>query len=147
MSSIQIHEFSSEFNEKRKDGEIVSGGYKSEVGPGTIDVPRKIKEAVKRCDFEINGNYPPEGEDFALVAREIDEYSVLAVVRRIPEDGKRPVVAYRYFWLEKRQGEDIDGIGTLLIWSRGLGDVYKRQILLYIIFVKTIIFLLLGLGM
>ncbi|MBD2183038.1 peptidoglycan-binding domain-containing protein [Aerosakkonema funiforme] len=123
MSSIQIYEFSREFDETEKDGKTVSGGYKNEVGPGTRDVPPKIKEAVKRGDFRILDSYEPQKGEFALIGREInDKYSVLAVATSLTEDGSRPGVCYRYFWLEKRQDEDIDGIGTLLIWWKKVGE-------------------------
>ncbi|MCL1463932.1 peptidoglycan-binding domain-containing protein [Argonema galeatum] len=116
MSVIKIEEFSREFYETEKDGKIVSGGYNNEVGLGTTTVPPKIKEAVDRGDFRILDSYPPQGGKFALIGREIDKYSVLAVATSLREDGSRPGVCYRYFWLEKPQNENIDGIGTLLLW-------------------------------
>ncbi|MFB2920756.1 peptidoglycan-binding domain-containing protein [Aerosakkonema funiforme] len=121
MSVIKIEEFSRKFYETQKNGKFVSGGFDREVGLGNKIVPEKIQQAVNEGYFRINDSYAPEGEEFALVAREIDEYSVLAVARSILEDGGRPVVAYRYFWLEKHQNEDIDGIGTLLIWWEKVG--------------------------
>lgn len=124
MSSniLQIHEFSRELIDiTQKDGKWVSGGFgASEIANVTHPVPDKIKEAVIRGDLRINDNYPPKKQEFALLAKEIDEYAILAVATGESDDKNRPLIAYRYFWLEKPQqnnnNQDIDGIGTLILW-------------------------------
>ncbi|NJR73008.1 MAG: hypothetical protein HC773_03490 [Scytonema sp. CRU_2_7] len=148
--SLQIYEFSRELIDiSQKNGKYVSGGFGSEVGRFHHPVPEKIKDAVNRGDFRINDNYPPhtklqanmvfrhcdwnevEGsnlinrellqqQEYALVAREIDEYSVLAVASGAIDDKNRPLVVYRYFWLSKPE-ENIDGIGVLLKWWLNAG--------------------------
>jgi hypothetical protein len=66
----------------------------------------------------LNDNYPPDQDDFSLIAREInDKYSVLAVANRQLDDGGRPTIGYKYFWLDKSKlSRYVDGIGTLLHW-------------------------------
>ncbi|RUT00751.1 hypothetical protein DSM106972_071600 [Dulcicalothrix desertica PCC 7102] len=119
--NLQIHEFSREFIDIReKDGKLVSGGFgASEIAHETHPVPDKIKQAVNRGDLRINDSYPPLQQEFALLAKEIDEYAILAVATREHDDKNRPLIAYRYFWLEKPENnsnDDIDGIGTLILW-------------------------------
>lgn len=118
---LQIHEFSREFIDIReKDGKLVSGGFgASEIANATYPVPDKIKQAVNRGDLRINDSYPPSQQEFALLAKEIDEYAILAVATQEHDDKNRPLIAYRYFWLEKPENnnnDDIDGIGTLILW-------------------------------
>lgn len=118
---FHIHEFSREFKPKKNNhGKIVSGGYGQEVGPtgpDSADVPDEIKEAVNSDYFRINDSYCPKDKEIALIARELSKYSVLAVATKVPEDGNRPGVAYRYFWLEKNSHEpNFDGIGIILYW-------------------------------
>ncbi len=121
-TSLQIHEFSREFLDvTRKDGKFVSGGFgASEIANKTYAVPDKIKEAVNRGYLRINDNYPPKEQEFALLAKEIDEYAILAVATGEHDDKNRPLIAYRYFWLAKPQdndsNNDTDGIGTLILW-------------------------------
>jgi hypothetical protein len=123
QNSIQIYEFSREFiNISQKDGKWVSGGFGSEIGLSNRPVPEKIQDIVKRGDFQINDNYPPKENEYALIAWEVDEYSVLTVATRLEDDKTRFFNAYRYFWLEKNASQDIDGIGTLLIWWRNAGE-------------------------
>ncbi|MGK7883211.1 MAG: peptidoglycan-binding domain-containing protein [Crocosphaera sp.] len=55
-------------------------------------------------------------EEIALIAREISQYSILAVVTHGSDDGSRPIVCYRYFWLENADTDDFDGVATLLKW-------------------------------
>ncbi|MBD2775235.1 hypothetical protein [Iningainema tapete] len=114
---VQIHEFSRELIDvSQKDGRYVSGGFGKEVGVSDVAVPEEIQQAVNKGDFRINDNYPPQDGEYALIARDINEYSVLAVAtRQIDDKGERPLVAYRYFWLEK-SAQYIDGVGTLLLW-------------------------------
>lgn len=120
---LVVNEFSRAFINVRfseKYQRYVSGGYDGEVGNSTVPVPEKIKAAVNRGDFRINDNYPPkadkaDGEAVALIAREIEEYSVLAVATGAIDERDRVLVAYRYFWLQKSEDE-VDGIGTLLCW-------------------------------
>lgn len=120
---LQIHEFSRELiNITEKDGKYVSGGFGSEIANATYPVPDKIKEAIIRSDLSINDNYPPLQQQFALLAKEIDEYAILAVAIGEHDDKGRPLIVYRYFWLEKPQdnnsNDNIDGIGTLILWWR-----------------------------
>lgn len=116
QKSVQVFEFSREFiNLVFKNDKWVSGGFGSEIGLFNCLVPQKIQDAVNRGDFRINDNYPPKENEYALIAREIDEYSVLAVVTRLEDNRSRFCNAYRYFWLEKID-KNIDGIGTLLVW-------------------------------
>lgn len=123
MSLIDIHEFRRGFrNIHQKNGILVSGGYEKEVVSENYPVPEKIKKAVTKHCFRIHDSYPPENGELALIARDIDEYSVLAVANSVPEDGTRPAIAYRYFWLEKPK--NIDGIGTLLLWWIKVGKPY-----------------------
>jgi len=118
-STCTIYEFSNELintQYSQKYQRYVSGGYGREVGPSNHPVPNAIQNAVNKNLFRINDNYPPEFGQIALIARDIDQYSVLAVATRESDDGNRPLVAYRYFWLDKSAGGNFDGIGTLLLW-------------------------------
>ncbi|MFM6003929.1 MAG: hypothetical protein ACKPB7_11765, partial [Sphaerospermopsis kisseleviana] len=120
MSSIPIYQFCRAFDNVRWSDEYqrhVSGGYT----PGKIarwnqQVPEEIHQAVKKNYFKLNDSYPPEEDDFALIAREIDDkYAVLAVANRQIDDEPRPTIGYKYFWL-KKSSPDVDGIGTLIYW-------------------------------
>jgi hypothetical protein len=126
-NEIQIYEFSRAFdNIKYSDyhKRWVSGGYSPEkINRCNNDVPSIIREQVSKGYFALNDNYPPEQGEVALIAREIrdkDEndkdiyYSVLAVANRQIDDGDRPTVGYRYFWI--KNSKEIDGIFTLLTW-------------------------------
>lgn len=132
MQDILVNEFSREFTvAKAKNGELVSGGYKSEVGPSVVPVPSEIEKSVKKGDFQIRDSYGPKKGEYALIARTISAhdaqdysaaYSVLAVATMIPEDGNRPTIGYRYFWLKNdTQVAGFDGIGTLLEWWHKVG--------------------------
>ena len=115
---LEVHEFSRGFIDVSEiNGRWVSGGYGDEVGKSNHPVPEQIKAAVNQRDFRINDNYPPKENEYALIGREIDnKYSVLAVATLAGDDKVRRMIAYRYFWLEKPVSQDIDGVGTLLIW-------------------------------
>jgi hypothetical protein len=123
MSVVQIYQFCRAFDNVRYSevyGCYVSGGYAFEkIARASHEVPPEIREAVIAVIndyFKLNDNYPPEKDDFALIAREIDDkYSVLAVANRQLDDGGRPTIGYKYFWLEK-SSPDVDGIGTLIYW-------------------------------
>lgn len=120
MSVVHIYQFCRAFDNVRYSevyGCYVSGGYAFEkIARASHEVPPEIREAVINDYFKLNDNYPPETGDFALIAREIDDkYSVLAVANRQLDDGGRPTIGYKYFWLEK-SSPDVDGIGTLIYW-------------------------------
>jgi hypothetical protein len=122
MSVVHIYQFCRAFDNVRYSevyGCYVSGGYAFEkIARASHEVPPEIREAVINDDFKLNDNYPPEQDDFALIAREIDnKYSVLAVANRQLDDGDRPTIGYKYFWLEK-SSPDVDGIRTLIYWWR-----------------------------
>ncbi|MGK7876137.1 MAG: hypothetical protein AB4426_23420 [Xenococcaceae cyanobacterium] len=127
QNSISIYEFSRGFSNAHYSEQYQT--WVSEEPTQSIDrenfpVPQPIQEAVENGDFAINDNYPPESDEFALIARNIGKYSVLAVATGEIDAAGRPLVAYRYFWLERFQvrqeetGEEteLDGIGTLLGW-------------------------------
>jgi hypothetical protein len=122
MSVVHIYQFCRAFDNVRWSDVYqcyVSGGYAFEkIARASYEVPPEIREAVINDDFKLNDNYPPEKNDFALIAREIDnKYSVLAVANRQLDDGGRPTIGYKYFWLEK-SSPSVDGIGTLIYWWR-----------------------------
>jgi hypothetical protein len=122
MSVVQIYQFCRAFDNVRYSevyGYYVSGGYAFEkIARASHEVPPEIREAVINDYFKLNDNYPPETGDFALIAREIDDkYSVLAVANRQLDDGGRPTIGYKYFWLDKSKlSQYVDGIGTLIHW-------------------------------
>ena len=118
--SVPIYQFCRGFDNVRYSEVYkchVSGGYAFEkIARVSHEVPPEIREAVIDDYFKLNDNYPPDQDDFSLIAREInDKYSVLAVANRQLDDGDRPTIGYKYFWLEK-SSPDIDGIGTLIYW-------------------------------
>ena len=120
MSGIPIYQFCRGFDNVRYSEVYqcyVSGGYAFEkIARSNKDIPESIRQAVINDYFKLNDNYPPEDNDFALIAREInDKYSLLAVANRQLDDGGRPTIGYKYFWLEK-SSPDVDGIGTLIYW-------------------------------
>jgi hypothetical protein len=122
MTGIPIYQFCRAFENVRWSDVYqcyVSGGYAFEkITRWNQEVPKEIRQAVINGYFALNDNYPPEEEDFALIAREIDDkYAVLAVANRQLDDGGRPTIGYKYFWLEKlRLSQYVDGIGTLIYW-------------------------------
>ncbi|MDD1469186.1 hypothetical protein MEO43_28960, partial [Dolichospermum sp. ST_sed5] len=122
MSGIPIYQFCRGFDNVRYSEVYkcyVSGGYAfDKITRWNHEVPPEIREAVIDDYFKLNDNYPPDQDNFALIAREInDKYSVLAVANRQLDDGDRPTIGYQYFWLEK-SSPDVDGIGTLIYWWR-----------------------------
>ena len=118
VSNIQliVYEFSRKVLEPKKlQDKWVSTGFDKEIGFSTLsEVPPSIKNAVHNHWFRLNDNYPPAEREIALIAREIEQYAVLAVATRLADEAGRPLIGYRYFWLEKPP--EIDGIGTLLKW-------------------------------
>ncbi|NET60143.1 MAG: hypothetical protein F6K47_29565 [Symploca sp. SIO2E6] len=122
---IKIYEFYRAFDNIRllvldssnPHGEYVSGGYSPEkINRPNHPVPEEIKGYVHAGYFSINDNYPPDPGEVALIAREIGEYAVLAVANRQKDDGGRPTIGYRYFWLWNPKPSEFDGVETLLKW-------------------------------
>jgi Putative peptidoglycan binding domain len=98
--------------------------FRSNYGQGIInEIPFEIRKAVIDGLFEIPNAYPPNPlrneefyqkvanrqldiahppiEDIALIARELNDYCVLAVATRQMDDKWRSkMVGYRYFWLK-----------------------------------------------
>ena len=137
MSKFSIHQFSSGIiNPKQNtiNNEWVSGGYGKEIEKESYDVPPEIKRAVNMSSkegwrgFGIKDNYPPPMNNYALIARELENYCVLAVANQHKDDANRPFTAYRYFWLDKQEFknkpnvDDFDGIGTLLYYWKQKGN-------------------------
>jgi hypothetical protein len=123
---LQVEEFSRGFDNVTWSDRLerwVSGGFREEIAAisSTTPVPTNIQEAVMRGDFRINDNYPPEEKSFALIARELDHQAVLAVATRQTDDKNRPLVAYRYFWLETDH-PDVDKLRTLVLWWHGVNQ-------------------------
>ena len=116
--SILIKEFSRKLLEPKRQGDRwVSSGFDKEIGLRTHeDPPTPIQNAVHNHWFRINDSYPPAEGKIALIAREIDRYAVLAVASPLKDDSDRPLVGYRYFWLEKPLDGEIDAVETLLRW-------------------------------
>jgi len=126
MSDIEVYEFSRAFDGIKKIDNYgwVSGGYSPEkISHANQPVPEEIRRAVFANLFALNDNYPPNEGELALIAREIPGknqgvlYAVLAVANRQRDDGGRPTIGYRYFWIvAKNQNNDYDGILALLTW-------------------------------
>ena len=131
MSGIPIYQFCRGFDNVR-ESEVykchVSGGYAfDKIARENKEIPPEIRKAVMDDYFKLNDNYPPETGDFALIARELnDKYSVLAVANRQLDDGGRPTIGYKYFWL-KKSSSDVDGIGTLIYWWRDNQSQFKMS--------------------
>lgn len=119
--------------------------FRSNYGNGNItEIPAEIRQAVAEGYFEIPNAYPPNPltneefrrcvknqqldiahpslQDIALIARELENYCVLAVATRQMDDTWRSkMVGYRYFWLKTsdlnpHSPDLVDGIATLLCW-------------------------------
>lgn len=115
---LKIHQFLTGFLDVKFSSvhrRWVTGGFGEKIGHYDHPVPEKIKLAVNKGYFHINDSYPPLEDEVALIAIDIDEYSILAVATREIDDKNRLLVAYRYFWLEKSH-PDVDGIGSLVLW-------------------------------
>ena len=117
---LLVNEFSRKFLEpiiSDTSHQYVTTGFDKEIGHYTQDVPSEITLAVHNHLFRINDNYPPQSGEVALIARELDNFSVLAVANSAKDDRDRPLVNYRYFWLKNSQDNpNFDGIATLLNW-------------------------------
>ncbi len=122
----QVHEASrkllepvwSEYHEQ-----YISTGFEQEIGFETQPVPPEIQKTIHNHQLRINDNYPPPDGEMALMAKELDNYSVLAVAKKGLDDGSRPLVTYRYFWLENDPNNpNFDGIRTLLDWWEEQGQ-------------------------
>ncbi|MEL4896856.1 hypothetical protein [Crocosphaera sp. Alani8] len=116
----KIYEFSRKFLEPKWSDTLnryATTGFHKEIGWENKKVPKEIINAVDNHLLRINDNYPPSENDLALIARELQNYAILAIATRLMDDHYRPLVAYRYFWLKKpSKNDDIDGVGTLLKW-------------------------------
>ncbi|MEG3436422.1 hypothetical protein V0288_04760 [Pannus brasiliensis CCIBt3594] len=119
-TQCEIYEFSRKLLEprwSRRHDRYVSTGFDREIGHENREVPHEIVNAVYNNAFRINDSYPPPAGEIALMAREMGKYAVLAVATGLIDDSDRPLIGYRYFWLEKpADDEGVDGIGTLLAW-------------------------------
>ncbi len=77
MSVVHIYQFCRAFDNVRWSDVYqyyVSGGYAFEkIARASYEVPPEIREAVINDYFKLNDNYPPEDNDFALIAREIND--------------------------------------------------------------------------
>lgn len=104
-----------------KSNRWVSGGLGNLIGTSNHPVPKKIQLAVTQGEFKIDDYYAPTAKKVALIARDIDKYSVLAVVTGEIDDRYHSIFAYRYFWTEKNS-EEVDGIGSLLLWWFAAGQ-------------------------
>ncbi|MBD2136049.1 hypothetical protein H6F32_00255 [Anabaena sp. FACHB-1237] len=118
--TVTIYQFCKAFNNVHYSDEYkcyVSGGYAfNQIALPNQTIPEQIHQAVINGYFKLHDNYPPQENDFALIAREIDDkYSVLAVANGQINDDGWPTIGYKYFWLEKSSPE-VDGIGTLIYW-------------------------------
>ncbi|MGB5771633.1 MAG: hypothetical protein WBM32_17450, partial [Crocosphaera sp.] len=117
---LMVNEFSRQFLEVKWSDQFeqyVTTGFDKEIGHKTQDVPSEITIAVHDHLFRINDNYPPDSGEIALIARELDNYSVLVVANSAKDDRNRPLVNYRYFWLENpKDNPNFDGISTLINW-------------------------------
>ena len=126
-STFSIHQFSSGIinPQQNEKGTWVSGGYGKEIDKESFPVPAEIRKAVNTSSkhgwrgFGIPDAYPPPMGEFALIARELKNYYVLAVANQQQDNSYRPFIAYRYFWLKKEEHKgknyfhDFDGIATL----------------------------------
>jgi len=116
QAPIKIHRFYRGFIKVKKGNDYVSGGYDSKVYQPSQEVPELIKQCIKNDDYAIPDTHCPQNNDIALVAWEIQKYSVLAVSSEMKDDkGGRETNAYTYFWLET-EDDRVDGILTLLNW-------------------------------
>ncbi|MEG4595409.1 S-layer homology domain-containing protein [Microcoleus sp. F8_C2] len=140
---LQIHQFSRGFHETQKEGLWVSGGFGEPIARDDFPVPQEIKNAISQGLFKIPDQYrpypgaealinsgqpekiaQPELDSIAIIAREIGNYSVLAVATgQIDDKGRDLIVGYQYFWLNTEElksvistNRDPDGILTLLSW-------------------------------
>ncbi|MDJ0659915.1 MAG: hypothetical protein QNJ42_10560 [Crocosphaera sp.] len=116
----KIYEFSRTFLEPQWSDNLkqyVTTGFDKEIGWESKKVPKDIINVVHNHLLRINDNYPPQGNEIALIARELKNYAILAVATQLIDNRYRPLVAYRYFWLKKPSRNDtVDGVGTLLKW-------------------------------
>ena len=136
MPSFSIHQFSSGIlkPQKNQNGQWVSGGDNGDIDKKSHDVPQEIKDAVNVSSkagwrgFEIPDACPPQLGHYALIARELENYCVLAVANTQMDNFNRPFIAYRYFWLDKQEFQnqpnfaDFDGIATLLYHWKQKGN-------------------------
>jgi len=100
----------------QKGNEWVCGGYNGEIDlkRSNGEIPREISDAVKQGDFAISNYNPPQPQEIALIARDLGQYSVLAVATRQIDDKGRDVTGYRYFWC--KPPARMDGVGSILLW-------------------------------
>lgn len=127
--SFHIYEFCTGMERVSKNGKWVSGASLSQIDESRSNynpIPQPIRNAVENLLFEIDKSdsyYPLQGE-VALIARDLGDYSVLAAAtKEVDDKGARPLIAYRYFWLNNDdlrkaigQDGDWDGVGTLVYW-------------------------------
>ncbi|MFE4105952.1 hypothetical protein [Almyronema epifaneia] len=118
---VEIYEFSRAFDNVRYSdvyGRWVSGGYAPEkINRSNHSIPAVLRKAVTSGSFALNDSYPPLEGKVALIGCELGSYSLLAIANGQIDDGDRPTIGYRYFWLERQEDDqELDGVGTLLFW-------------------------------
>jgi hypothetical protein len=131
--SIEIHQFARGFDVVTKNGQYVSGGYRGQVAFFSATVPLEIQE---RCLGVLNNNFPPEEGSIAVLAWDLEKYAVLSIANKQTDDGNRPTIGYRYFWLDKQKANhvmstestEIDGIFALLLaWHYQEYPIFKIE--------------------
>lgn len=129
--SISIYEFSRSFKNSidfPTESKLICGEDVNDVNRQHKSIPSEIQQAVKHGEFDLDNNLSLKQGDFALIARDIDKYSVLSVITTENDQYNRASIVYRYFWLEKNitlssgKQSQIDGIATLISWWHDAGE-------------------------
>ncbi|MBS9394702.1 MAG: hypothetical protein HEQ29_16740 [Dolichospermum sp. LBC05a] len=111
-----VYEFSTGIIEECQEGRWVSGGFTGSIAKANFPVPDKLKQAIDKGYFKIrDNNVFFTGVNLAVIPEKIGNYYVLAVAT-LSHDESRPIVVYRYFWLEIHNDINTDGFATLLLW-------------------------------
>ncbi|MBV5261879.1 hypothetical protein FLX56_26045 [Synechococcus moorigangaii CMS01] len=119
---VQIYEFSTGIQvdvDPSSPGGWVSRGFTGHYMNVTLpdgEVPHEVKRAIANKYFSVT-----EGGDMnqpAVIGREVQDWSVVAVVSRGRDDGGRPLSVYRYFLCEGKKN-----LWQILAWM----EEYRRN--------------------
>ena len=125
MSFVEIHEFSTGIRvHELGDGRWVSGGFTGRYMHNTLEeqnreIPDEVLRAISNREFAVSeGAFTDEP---AIIARDMPNWSVVAVVSRGEDEKGRSASFYRYFLCERPEEGYIngeDGISLLLEWLK-----------------------------
>ena len=101
---VEIHEFSTGITpEQLADGRWVSRGFTGRYMNSTLkEIPYAVERAIANKDFAVAEG--ASSQEPTTIGRQVDEWSVIAIVTRGQDEKGRGASFYRYFLTKSNQG-------------------------------------------